>query len=234
MLKFFENIPEIVAVMSERSDGSMKLSGEDDSTLKNRKKFFDKIEIEEEKILAAKMAHGSKMEIVDSASEEIISGADGLATKDQNVFLSVTVADCIPVYFYEPNRKIIALAHCGWRGIVGGIVKNAIEKISILGGNPGSLMVAFGPGINQCHFEIQEDVLEKFSDFPESVARREGKIFVDLKRMIRKQLEDAGVDLKNLEDNTACTFENGRYFSYRRDKPPVVESMIAIIGMRKM
>jgi YfiH family protein len=231
MIKFFENIPEIVAVMSERSDGSMKLSGENDPTLENRKRFFDKIKIGGQKVLAARMTHGSKVEIVDGKSAEMIPEADGLATMDRNVFLSVTVADCVPVYFYEPDRKIIALAHCGWRGIVSGIIKNSVEKISELGGKAENYKVALGPGINQCHFEIRDDILGQFNGYPEFVIRRGGKIFVDLKGIIKRQLDIAGIDLKNLEDHTECTFENDRYYSYRRNKPKVVESMVALIGM---
>ena len=233
MIKFFENIPELTAVMSEREDGSMKLFKDSSLNLENRARFFKKIGIIKNKIIAAEIVNGTNVEIVDNASPEIIPGTDGLVTNDKNTVLSITVADCIPVYFYEPEHKIIAIVHCGWWGIVGEIIKKAIEKISELGGRAESLKVALGPGINKCHFEIKEDVLDKFSNYPEFVIRREDKIFVDLRGMIGRQLNDANINLKNLEDNNECTVENNRYFSFRRDKPKVIEAMVVVISLEK-
>ena len=133
MIKFFENIPEVVAVMSEREDGSMKLFRDNNLNLENRANFFEKIGIGKNKIIAAEIVHGTTVAIVDRASAGIILGADGVVTKDENIFLSVTVADCIPVYFYDTENKIIGLVHAGWRGIVGGIIENAVKEILDLG-----------------------------------------------------------------------------------------------------
>lgn len=230
MIKFFENGPGALAVMSEREDGSMKLSEGSSSSLKNRKIFFAKIGIAENRVIAAEIVHGTKVTLVDSSSPEFIPGADGLVTKGVNIFLSVTVADCIPVYLYEPEQKIIGILHCGWRGIVGGIIEKAMDTILDMDGKAENLKIALGPGINSCHFEIQEDVLDRFIGYSEFVIEREGKIFVDLKGIMKKQAEAFGVKLENIEDSDECTFESDRYFSYRRDKPETVESMVAIIG----
>jgi hypothetical protein len=233
MLEFFKQFPELTAVMSEREDGSMKLFGAGGLSLGNRAKFFKKRNIDENKIISAEMLHGAKIEIVNSASAKIILGVDGLVARDDGIFLAVTVADCVPVYFYEPERKIIGIAHCGWRGVVGGIIKNSLGKIQELGGQVEKIKIALGPGINKCHFEIKKDVLKNFASYPEFVAKKEGKLFVDLKGIIKKQLGGAGVDLEKMENNMDCTMEHARYFSFRRDRPEVVESMIALIGMGK-
>ena len=232
MIKFFEEIPEILAVMSEREDGSMKLFSGNNLNLENRNKFFGKIGISENKVIVAEIVHGAKVEIVDSSSLEFILEADGLITKDANVFLSITIADCIPVYLYESEQKIIGIVHCGWRGIVGGVIGNAVKKLLQLDGSPENLKIALGPGINKCHFEIKEDVLDKFKDYPEFVIKQNDKIFIDLKGIIRKQVDETGVDQKNIEDNSECTIENDNYFSFRRDKPKMTEAMVAIIGIK--
>lgn len=234
MIKFFENIPEVLAVMSERGDGSMKLFKDSDLNLENRMNFFERIGVDKNKVIAAEIVHSANVGIVNSVSSEVISGADGLVTRNKNVFLSVTVADCIPVYFYEPKHQIVALAHCGWRGIVGGIIKNTLEKIQELGGKNENLKIALGPGINNCHFEIQKDVLDEFSAYPEFVIRREEKIFVDLKGIIEKRLVELGINPESIENNNDCTMENDRYFSFRRDKPEKTEAMVAIIGMKNI
>ncbi|MCX6763014.1 MAG: peptidoglycan editing factor PgeF [Candidatus Moranbacteria bacterium] len=231
MIKFFGDIPELIAVMSERKDGSMRLSKDSNLNLKNRAIFFEKIGIIKNKMIAAGIVHGTNVRIADSTSPEMILGADGLVTNDKNVFLSITVADCFPVYFFESEHKIIAIVHCGWRGIVGGIIKNAIEKISELGGKAESLRAAIGPGIDKCHFEIKEDVLDEFNRYTEFVIRKKDKTFVDLKGVIKRQLSDSNINLENVDDNSECTVENNRYFSYRNDKPEVIEAMVAVIGL---
>lgn len=233
MLRFFENTPEILAVMSEREDGNMKLiSGGENS--ENRNKFFGKSGINAEKVFSADLQNGTNVVIVSADSQKIISGADALVINNKNISLSVTIADCIPVYFYEPGKKIIALAHCGWRGIVGGIVRNTLDKILDLGGKVENTKIALGPGINKCHFEIKKDVLDKFSNYPDFIERRENKIFVDLKGIIKKQLDDFRIKDENVENNQECTFESiDKYFSYRRDKPEKIEAMVAVIGLRE-
>ena len=231
MIKFFENIPKVLAVMSEREDGSMKLFADIGLNLEKRKIFFEKIGISKNKIISAEIIHGTSVEIVDNKSPKLILDADGLITKNKHVFLSATVADCIPVYFYEPKEKIVAVIHCGWRGIVGGIIKNATKKILALKGKTESLKVVLGPGINKCHFEIKEDVLDKFANHIEFIIKKDNKIFVDLKGIIKEQLIASGVDLKNIENNDECTMEKDNYFSFRRDKPKLIEAMIAVIGL---
>lgn len=238
MIKFFKSNPEILAIMSEREDGSMKLFDKnwklDSDNEENRRKYFEKNGIGSTNVVSAFLKSGTNVEIVEKNQPRIIEETDGLVTNQKNIYLTVTSADCIPVYFYEPRHQIIALAHCGWRGIVDGITKNTLEKISELGGKSENMKVALGPGINECHFEIKEDVLDKFRNYPGFIARRADKMFVDLKGIIKEQLTDAGVNLENLENNEECTMENDKFFSFRRDKPKITEAMIAVIGMKNL
>lgn len=232
MLKFFPHHPEILAIMSERVDGSMKLFPGTKENLENRRKFFENIGISENQVTSAEIVHGNKVAIIGKPTLEIIPGVDGLITQKTGIFLSITVADCIPVFFYEPEKNIIALAHAGWRGILDGIIINSLEEMRELCGKAENILVSLGPGMESCHFEIQKDVLSRFDKYPESVKERDGKIFVDLKGIIQKQALDFGIRVENIENNPECTFENPeRYFSYRRDKPEKVEAMLVVIGL---
>ena len=74
--------------------------------------------------------------------------------------------------------------------------------------------------------------MDKFNLYPEFIIRKNNKIFVDLKNIIKKQLDKFKIIPENIEDNKECTFENNKYFSFRRDKPKIVETMIAVIGMK--
>ncbi|HOF42464.1 MAG TPA: peptidoglycan editing factor PgeF [Candidatus Moranbacteria bacterium] len=232
MLKFFEKFSEVFAIMSEKTDGSMKLlDGEKwEENLKNRNKFFNKNEINPNKVTSVRLVHGSKVLAVKNGAEKIVEDADGLVTSESNIFLAVTVSDCIPVYFYEKEKKIVGIAHAGWRGIVGGIVENAIGEILKLGGKVENMYIALGPGINSCHFEIKKDVLNEFRRYDAHVLRREEKIFVDLKGIIREQLLSRGIKEGSIEDNKACTYCSENFFSFRRDKTN--ETMVAAIGLK--
>lgn len=208
----------------------MKLIKGSDLNSDNRQRFF--AQLPRKNVISAELVHGSKIEVVDRNSEEIIDGVDGLITQDPNVHLSITVADCVPVYFYEAGRNIVGVVHSGWRGTVAGVVDAAVKTITSLGGDSDKLVVALGPGINACHFEIQSDVLEKFSIHPDSIEHRDEKMFVDLKRIIIEQLTNLGVKPANIENHPDCTMEGDRYFSFRRDKPEIVETMAAVIGLK--
>lgn len=198
----------------------------------NRKRFLEAVGIEERNVVIASFVHGAHVATVSKDSEKVIPQTDALVTAEANVVLAITIADCIPVYFYETQKKIIGLAHAGWRGVVGNIVKNTIDAIIELGGNPKDIAVMMGPGINACHFEIKEDVLEYFANHEEHIEKQNGKMFVDLKGIITQQLREKGIEDEKIENDNACTFEDRRFFSYRRDKPKVVETMIAVMIIR--
>ena len=216
--------------MSERNDRSMKLL-KSNINKENRSNFFRKINIAEKNVVSAEIVHGNKVAIVKKNQPKIIRGVDALATTEK-IYLAVTVADCIPVYFYDEKNKIVGLAHAGWQGIAKGIIKNTVIKILELGGDVGNIKVVLGPGIKKCHFEIKEDTVDKFKKYPQFISLKKDKIFVDLFGIVKKQLLDLKVKENNIFESGECTFENKkRYFSYRRDKPEVVEAMMAVIGM---
>ena len=145
------------------------------------------------------------------------------------MLLTVTVADCFPVYFYDPKTKTIGIAHSGWRGTVGNIAGITIKA---MGSSAADILVGVGPGIQACHFEIKENILDNFVNYKYAVRRKGTKIFVDLPRIIKTQLPEAGILESNIENLGECTYCNkNSYFSYRRDKPRLVQAMIAYIGL---
>ena len=166
MIKFFEKYPEIFAIMSEKKDGTMRIFDNGnlvEENIKNRKRYFKEIGIDFDNVISAYLINGTEIEIIENSKEKIIPKTDALITKEKNIYLSITAADCIPVLFYDFNAKIIGIAHAGWRGTVGGIIKKTIDKIIEFGGNSKNIAVAMGPGINQCHFEINSNILDEFN-----------------------------------------------------------------------
>lgn len=236
MIKFFKKYPAIIASMSERKDGSMRLfQGRilKNDCLHNRRKYFQKIGIDYENVISAQLVNGTSIGIIEKNTRKIIPQADALVAREKEMYLSITVADCLPVFFYDFQAKIIGLAHAGWRGIAGEIIPKTIKKMVSLGGNPQNMAVAIGPGINQCHFEIKKDVLAKFKPYKEFAEKRNNKYWLDLRGIVQKQLRINGIREKNVENKNECTFcQKEKYFSYRRDGAQKISLLSAIIGQK--
>jgi YfiH family protein len=130
---------------------------------------------------------------------------DGHLTREPALGLLVLVADCFPVALSDGEQ--VAMLHCGWRPLAGGIVEQALSRF---GSVPSA---AVGPGIGGCCYEVGDEVLEAFSAI-EGVAS--GRM-LDLRAVIAAKLAAAGVvDVQHVDRCTSC--EPELYFSHRRDR----------------
>jgi polyphenol oxidase len=129
-----------------------------------------------------------------------VTGLRGLA-------LAVLVADCLPVAI--ASSEGVAIAHCGWRGLAGGVLREAVAALG--DGDPRA--GAIGPGIGPCCYEVGEEVLDAFADLGEGVVN--GRM-LDLREVVRRQL--AALSVEVLADADLCTSCNpDLFFSHRRD-----------------
>lgn len=254
---FFQQFSDVRAVLSEKKNGSMKVFSErSDENQENRMRFFELQGISLERVISAGLVHGTKVEIIttqnvthkprswfmcdngkskrDKMHRVVVPETDGLVTKEKNLFLTVTAADCLPVFFYDPLAGVVGIAHAGWRGITAGVIEETLQKMSECGAAKENIFVAIGPHIGVCHFEIQPDILPRFARYSQYVIKKEGRIFVDLEGIAMEQLEEAGIPETHIETRSLCTFcESETFFSYRRDKPEVPVVMVAVIGMQE-
>ncbi len=195
----------------------------------NRKQFFDEQNISGMQIAVANLVHGTAVAIVTPTSEYILPETDALVTKESNIVLTLTGADCFPAYCEEREAGIIGLAHCGWRGIVDGIIVETIVAIKKQGGKVENIIITIGPGICAKHFEVQNDILPVFDLFSQFVSHDDG-IRVDLRGIMKKQIQELGIPSGNVFDNGECTYcLPEKYFSYRRDKSNPLETQVAYI-----
>jgi YfiH family protein len=133
-----------------------------------------------------------------------LAKVDGHTTTARDVALLVLVADCLPVALVSRSR--VAMLHCGWRGLAGGIVERGLERFD----EPVTAVI--GPGIGPCHYEVGAEVLDAFADL-DGVAR--GRM-LDLKAVAWAKLEAGGAD--HIHDVDRCTYcEPDVFFSHRRD-----------------
>ena len=222
---------KILKGFSEKKDGSMYLALSDPlpENIEHRKRFLEKERVGGKQVAIADLVHGTQVALIDRHSPYILSETDALVTKDSDIILTLTGADCFPVFFEEKRAGIIGLAHCGWRGIVAGVIAETLAMIEKAGGERSETMLTFGPGICAQHFEIQDDTLASFAEYPDSVSRDNG-IHVDLKGIMRKQAESLGILPEKIIDSRECTYcLSKKYFSYRRDRPEYLETQMAYI-----
>ncbi len=239
LFSIFKKHKNLIIGFSRKRDGSMKLTGDflrDKTSFENRQRFFEKLGIKLSSIVSAGLIHSNNVQIVDIGDAgKIIPDTDGLITNSKGIFLSITVADCLPVFFYDDENKVIALSHAGWRGLHKNILQITVEKMNkSFGSKPQDILVGIGPSISKCHYEIGKDLKEKFDlTSREIFVKRKEKTFLDLKKVGEIQLLNVGIKKQNIEISQECTFcMPHKYFSYRRDKPKIVQAMIAVIGMK--
>jgi hypothetical protein len=233
-LKFdiFENYPEVQYGISSLEENIVKAVGSDNATIETQYAYFQKFAVDSGRVVTPLLIGGVKVVVVRSEDGgKVIPDTDGLATADKNLFLSITAADCFPLYFYDPGKEIVALIHAGWKGVAKGIVAEAFAKFRDLGVETESLLMAIGPGIRQCHFEVGKDLLNKFPDFQKFAIERGGNFFVDLPKMKSEQFVSFGGRMENVEDVNECTYcLPEKYLSHRREKESN-SRMLAYIGL---
>ncbi len=205
-----------ITLISEKEDGSM-------NKVENITDYLNKKKIDPDKFVRAELIHGKKIEIVNSHDGgTVINGVDGLITTSDCV-LGVTVADCLPVYI--SSKRAVGILHAGWKSLKRGIIEEAIGKITEIGERKEDLEVFIGPSIQSCHFEVKDDLVEKFSDYDNCFENRDDKIYLNLQKVAKEKLNSNGV--KNVKISKRCTYCDDRLFSYRRDRK--INNMLAVI-----
>ncbi len=191
--------------------------------LTNQNAIYQKLGILPERMLHVHQVHGDTLVTVSSAKEAQQIASKPLADADAWLLspfptgwgAAILTADCVPVFLWTTDGKSAALAHCGWRGVVQGLAEKAAR--SLRKANPGATLQAwFGPHIQACCFEVQEDVAAQFA--PDCVIGKEGRLFVNLNTELKRQLVRAGVALENIHAPYYCTCgDREHFFSWRRD-----------------
>lgn len=257
----WENLPGIRHCFTTRAGG---VSGGYLSSLNLRRGLYDPdenvnenfrrialfFETSPDRIVCAQQTHTSNVRIVTEADagkgvtrDRDYTDVDGLITDVPGLVLYTSHADCVPIYFYDPVRRVIALAHSGWKGTAARIGEVTIRKMQeIYGCRPEDIYAAIGPSICQDCYEVSEDVAEamracfaegSFTEggsteddldpgpgitIPGILARGKfpGKYQLDLWRACERILLEAGILPGHLTITNLCTCDNSReLFSHR-------------------
>lgn len=164
--------------------------------------------------------HGT--DIVEAKADQVIRTADGCWTRERGLACVVMTADCLPVLLCNKQGTQVAAAHAGWRGLVNGMLEQAVASFE----NPADVLAWMGPAIGPRAFEVGGEVRSAFIEhsshasdaFLPSPTRdpKDDKWLANLYLLARQRLEAAGV--KAITGADHCTFTERDYFySYRRD-----------------
>lgn len=147
---------------------------------------------------------------------------DGLVSDRVGPILGAFAADCVPMLFADAGARVVGACHAGWRGAVAGVAPNVIARMIELGARAADIVVALGPSIGPCCFEVGPEVVaafrDAFGDRPGMIVAGPHKDHVDLRVALTASLERAGVAAAHIDAHPPCTRCNpDRFFSYRRD-----------------
>ena len=147
------------------------------------------------------------------------------------LWLAIRTADCLPILFVDPRAKVIAAVHAGWRGTVDQILVKTVARLTTeCQCVPADLLVAIGPGISACCFEVGAEVANQFESAYVSTGST-GKVHIDLKKANLAQLLQVGVRAKNIDVAEACTICTPGFHSYRGNK--TAERMNSAIKIKR-
>lgn len=198
---------------------------------KNYKIFGEALGIPMKNMVLSDQVHGDKILKVGRKDrgkgllkESTIEGIDGLVTDEKGVALVTFYADCVPLFLLDPVHEAIGLAHAGWKGTVKKIGGKTLEKMmELYGTKPEESLIAIGPSIGACCFEVEEEVISYIEDTFDNPQQYydpvpNGKYMANLWKLNKNQFLQMGVQEKNITVSGLCTKCNKEtFFSHRGD-----------------
>ncbi|MFA7286521.1 MAG: peptidoglycan editing factor PgeF [Patescibacteria group bacterium] len=218
-------------------DGSMRLGGTDRMGVEQcRRLYFEKVGLSNTGMVAASLVHGASVHVATASDAgKVIADVDALVTRTPQLTLSITFADCLPVYIADSKARVVAVLHAGWRGLAAGVVMATVRACTDLVSSKASELEAYiGPAICAEHYSVGMDVAKTFSHYNGAVRKdKNGGQQLDLINVAKQQLQASGLADSSITSAGICTYETATYFSNRRDKPREIEAQVAYIGLRK-
>lgn len=218
--------------VSEGIYSSMNLSftrGDDENAVReNYRRMAKTLGVKEDSFIFSAQTHTTNVHKVtlDNRSDQL-QDIDGLITDVPGLCLVTSYADCVPLYFVDPVHRAIGLSHSGWRGTVGKIGQETLQKMRVeYGTNEKDVIAAIGPSICQDCYEVSEDVIDQFREAFDSkywddlFYQKENKKYqLNLWKANEIILLEAGVKRENIVVTNVCTSCNSNMlYSHRASK----------------
>ncbi len=194
------------------------------------------LKVDPERVYYLSQVHGTAHHVLDGDEEQssiLYVEGDITVSRHADVACAVRMADCGAVLIGDRSSGAVAAIHSGWRGTVLGAAPAGVAALRALLGQDGDLVAALGPHIEQCCFEVGDDVAAEIAaatPLGEGIIdRSRPKPHVDLRRVIERQLRDVGVE--EVDHVAGCTVCDGeRFHSYRREGKKSGRMLAAIVA----
>ena len=218
---------------------SMNLSywvGDDESAVDTNWKRLRRDVPELEVVARLNQVHGNVVHAATRDTAGLRPPGDGIVTAEPGVMLGIFTADCVPILMVDSKRKVAAALHAGWRGVIADIADAGIRAMVQLGAVASDIRAAMGPSIGQCCFEVDAELGERFGReiagaSNHSRAGRPGKAFIDLRAVIRDQLDRAGLAPANIANVGPCSrCSSDRFFSRRASGGTITGLQMSFVG----
>ena len=206
----------------------------------NRRRVLHMVDIPAKTLLTAYQVHSPDVLVVE---EEWRAGprpkVDALVTKRSSIAIAASSADCVPILFADPEARVVAAAHAGWRGAIGGVLQATVKQMCALGARLERIRAGIGPCIGPASYEVGPEFPAPFlAQDPGNTrffrpAQRAGHHMFDLASYVASEL--AAMNLAEIEaaHRDTCA-EEGAFFSYRRSclrKEPDYGRHVSVIGL---
>lgn len=187
--------------------------------------FFTKQNISFQNIVTLEQIHSTNIEVINETDIKKtfinIEDTDAVITQSRHIIAIVRNADCVPIIYLDKKIGLLGISHQGWRGSLKNMAAKMVQKMQSLGSRKENIIVALGPAINDCCYDVDEDRFyafrEEFDKFTNQIFHlSKGKRYLNLTRLNYLELMDAGVKKENIDYSPFCTKCNWRYFFSRR------------------
>ncbi len=189
-----------------------------EAVLRNYRILCDAVGINADNLVLSHQTHTNNVAIVDEThigtgiTKPEFEDVDGLITATPRVALMTQYADCTPLVFCDPVKKVIATSHAGWRGTAKLIGKVTVDKmVSVFGCDPKNIIAGIGPHIGKCCYEVDDPVIDELKrhSFLETdkiyTSLGKGKYMLDLGEANRQILVYSGISNENIDISDICT-----------------------------
>jgi len=199
------------------------------AVMQNRLTLVDQFQLPAKPVWLEQV-HGSRvLELAQYEGSQVVQ-ADASISRNSHAVCAVMTADCLPILLCKEDGTAVAAVHAGWRGLLEGIVDNAVMKLA----EPGEIIAWLGPAIGPEHFEVGTEVKDAYVSqhgvMKQCFQRVDSEHYLaDLYALARIVLLKCGV--KRIYGGEYCTYNQAdQFFSYRRE--PITGRMASLIWLQ--
>lgn len=238
--------------VSKGDYSSMNLSfdrGDDPKAVReNFRRIGEAIGVRPEDMVMSRQTHTTNVRVITEEDrgkgivrERDYTDVDGLVTDVPGLCLVTSYADCVPLYFVDPVRKVIGLSHSGWRGTVGKIGEKTVRIMrEQFGSDPADILACVGPSVCMDCYEVSEDVIDRVREaFEEKVwhklfyKKADGKYQLDLWKANEEIFREAGILPEHMAVTNVCTHCNSKILYSHRTAGDKRGNLCAFLALKE-